>query len=71
MDEGGPMMGLKETILKEIEQIPDALLDEVVDFIRFLKTKMVQEKLETAIASESSLRKDWLRAGEDEAWQAL
>ena len=29
------------------------------------------EGMETAIASETSLRKDWLKAEEDEAWQDL
>jgi len=46
-------------------------LEEVVDFIRFLKTKMIQEKYEITVASESSLKKDWLRPEEDEAWRDL
>jgi hypothetical protein len=29
------------------------------------------EGMETAIASETSLRKDWLKAEEDKAWQDL
>ena len=62
-------MSNKEIILKEIEHVPDALLEEVVDFIRFLKTKMIQEKYEITVASESSLKKDWLKPEEDEAWQ--
>ena len=37
----------------------------------FLKTKIIKERLDTAIASESSLRKDWLKPEEDEAWQNL
>ena len=49
-------MSNKEIILKEIEHVPDALLEEVVDFIRFLKTKMIQEKYEITVASESSTR---------------
>jgi hypothetical protein len=32
---------------------------------------MISGKLDTAIASESSLRKDWLRPEEYEAWQDL
>ena len=50
-------MSHKEIILKEIEQVPDRLLEEVIDFIRFLKTKITQEKFEIAIASESALKK--------------
>jgi hypothetical protein len=29
------------------------------------------ERLDTAIASESSLKKDWLLPEEDKAWQSL
>ena len=61
----------KELILREMEQIPEPLLNEILDFIHFLKTKSLKEKLETAIASESSLRKDWLKEEEDKAWQDL
>jgi hypothetical protein len=64
-------MGKKELLLSEIEQVPEAFLDEVLDFIHFLKTKIIKERLNTAIASESSLKKDWLRPEEDEAWQSL
>ncbi|MFQ6093184.1 MAG: DUF2281 domain-containing protein [bacterium] len=64
-------MTKRELILGEIEQIPEPLFEEVLDFIRFLKTKALKGKLETTIASESSLKKDWLRPEEDEAWQNL
>jgi hypothetical protein len=64
-------MSKKELILNEIDQIPEPFLDEVLDFVQFLKTKTAKERLFTAIASESSLKKDWLRSEEDEAWQNL
>ena len=64
-------MNKKELIVKEIEQIPDPLLEEILDFVRFLKTKRLEEKLEVALLSESSLKKDWLRPEEDGAWQNL
>jgi hypothetical protein len=63
-------MATKELILNEIEKIPEPLLEKVLDFIRFLKTGS-PEGIGTAIASESSLRKDWLRPEEDEAWADL
>jgi len=44
---------------------------KVIDFVRFLKAKSIKEKVDTAIASESSLKKDWLSPEEDEAWQGL
>ncbi len=64
-------MGKKELLLSEIEQVPEPFLDELLDFVQFLKTKTAKEKMDTLIASESSLRKDWLRPEEDEAWQSL
>jgi hypothetical protein len=64
-------MSKKELLIHEIEQVPDFLLDEVMDFVHFLKTKAITEKLDTAIASESSLKKDWLKPEEDKAWQNL
>jgi len=64
-------MTIKELILQEIENIPDTLLQEVLDFIQFLQAKHQPEILETMLLSESSLQKDWLKAEEDEAWQDL
>ncbi len=64
-------MSKKELLINEIKQIPEPFLDEVLDFVRFLKTKSIKERMNIAIASESSLKKDWLRPEEDEAWQNL
>ena len=64
-------MKVKEEILKEIEKMPEEYLQEVLDFVRFLEMKMMKNKIETAIMSESSLSKDWLRPEEDEAWKDL
>jgi len=64
-------MSKKELLSSELEEIPEPLLDEVLDFVRFLKTKIAKERLDIALASESSLRKDWLKPEEDEAWKSL
>ncbi len=64
-------MNTKEQLINEIEETPEPLLSEVLDFLHFLKTKTVQDKQYTAVMSESSLRKDWLSPEEDEAWQNL
>jgi len=64
-------MDKKALVLQEIEQAPDALLDEILDFVRYLKSKKMNDKIETLLASESSLKKDWLRPEEDIAWQNL
>ena len=64
-------MEVKELILKEIERVPEQYLAEILDFIRFIEAKVLKEVVGTAIASETSLKKDWLRPEEDEAWQNL
>ena len=64
-------MSKKEILIQEIEQVPETYLDEVLDFVHFLKSKIIREKLDTAIAGESSLRKDWLLPEEEAAWQSL
>jgi hypothetical protein len=64
-------MTKKELLINEIDKIPENLLDEVIDFVQFLKTKKIKENLEITIASESSLRKDWLSEEEEDAWQSL
>ena len=64
-------MEVKKLILKEIERVPEEYLVEMLDFIRFLEAKVLEEGVGTAIASETSLKKDWLRPEEDEAWQDL
>ena len=64
-------MSKKELLISEIEQVPEFFLDEVLDFVHFLKTKIIREKLEITIASETTLKKDWLKPEEDQAWQSL
>ena len=64
-------MEIKEQILKEIERLPPEHLKEVLDFIQFLKSKKLREGIETALLSESALKKDWLLPEEDEAWEDL
>ena len=64
-------MSTKELLMTEIEQVPEPLLNEVLDFVHFLRAKILREGIATAVASEVSLGKDWLRTEEDEAWQNL
>lgn len=61
----------RELLLREIEGMPEPLLAEILDFVRFLKAKVVKDRTETALASEEVLARDWLRAEEDEAWRDL
>ena len=62
---------MKELIANEIENVPEPYLIELLDFIRFLETKAVTQKMELAIASVSSLKSDWLKPEEEEAWKEL
>jgi hypothetical protein len=71
LSRGGRTMNRKQLIAKEIAQVPEPLLEEVLDFVRFLKSKCAEEKLDTSLLSESSLKKDWLSPEEDKAWQHL
>ena len=61
----------KEILHKEIDSLPEECAGEVLDFVHFLKDKLVKDQMEVTLLSESSLRKDWLRPEEDEAWQDL
>ena len=51
-------MNAKESLLTEIEQIPESLIPFVLNFVQYLKYKHQHEKLETVILSESALVKD-------------
>jgi len=64
-------MSTKDLLLREIEQVPEFLLTEVLDFLQFLKAKHLEQNTQITILSESSLAKDWLKPEEDEAWQDL
>lgn len=60
-----------DRLLEETKDLPDFVLEEVLDYVRFLKARIVREQSETALASEKSLARDWLRPEEDEAWKDL
>lgn len=64
-------MDNRELIAKEIQDIPEPYLEEVLDFIKFLKAKVLSQKIEPTLISETSLKKDWLRPEEEEAWKGL
>jgi hypothetical protein len=64
-------MNTKELLINEIKEAPEPLLTEVLDFVHFLKAKIVREELDIAIMGESALSKDWMKPEEDEAWQNL
>lgn len=62
----------KESLTKEIKSLPDNLLQEIYDYILFLKQKNKnQNSTFTHLASENSLAVDWNKPQEDEAWKDL
>ena len=64
-------MTKKDILYKEIEGFPENMLDEVLDFVEYLKLKVSKDKLEATLLSELALKKDWLLPEEDEAWKSL
>jgi len=52
-------MQTKELIQKEIEFFPEPYLEEILDFIHFLKGKASKNGNETMILSESVLAQAW------------
>ncbi len=63
-------MTAKETLLREVDDVSEDLLTEVIHYVRFLKSQRDQIR-GVAILGETSLAKDWLRPEEDEAWKDL
>lgn len=61
----------KKKIVEELEELPEGLSSEVLNYIRFLKYSLKQSEFDTAIVSEPSLAKDWSSPEEDEAWKYL
>ena len=64
-------MNNKEQLLKEIEDVPEGKIQEVIDFIRFLKARQREEEFGITLVSEPSLASDWDKPEEDEAWNDL
>jgi hypothetical protein len=64
-------MNVKDRLEQELQHVPEPLLEQVLNFLRFLKAQRAQERMEVTLLSESALQKDWLRPEEDEAWRDL
>ncbi|MEW6251000.1 MAG: DUF2281 domain-containing protein [Planctomycetota bacterium] len=64
-------MSTREQLIRELEALPEPVLAELLDYLRFIKAKLARERCDTAIASEPVLARDWLRPEEDAAWGDL
>jgi TorA maturation chaperone TorD len=59
-------------IEERLRQLPPDKLAVVLDFVSYLSERPRQsEALQTMLASEAVLRRDWDRPEEDEAWADL
>lgn len=65
-------MTVKEMLKKEIDKLPESMLIEIYDFVRFLETKKERELLTKASQkmSETSFQKIWDNE-EDSAYDKL
>ena len=61
----------RAVLLREIETLPVACINEVVDFVAWIKHRTLSQIPETMLLSEPSLSKDWDTPEEDEAWANL
>ncbi len=63
----------KEKLLQYLEKLPDAYLEEVIEYLRFLQFNNKNKIRDTSLMllSEQSLSKDGLTTEEDEAWKDL
>lgn len=68
---GGMLMESKtrEVLWSALQELPDELVDEVADFVQFLRLR--HHIPDTAVLSEAALAVAWLTPDEDEAWKSL
>jgi hypothetical protein len=58
-------------LLQEIETLPLDCIEEVADFVAWIKQRKISRVPETMLLSEAVLSKDWNTKEEDEAWANL
>ena len=63
-------MSSKQALFNEIEALPNSIVDEVFQYVMFLKQKSSAVS-DITLASECSLAKDWQKPEEDAAWANL
>ena len=61
----------RTALLQEIENLPVSCLDDVVNFVAWIKQRKLSLIPETMLLSEAALSKDWDTPVEDEAWAGL
>ena len=64
-------MTSRAVLQRELETLPAAYLNEVIDFVAWIKQRKLSHIPETMLLSETALSKDWDTPEEDEAWTNL
>lgn len=64
-------MTIREQIIRELLNLPESVLQELLEHAQALRRMNGREARDTALASEEALSADWLRSEEDEAWSDL
>jgi hypothetical protein len=67
-------MSKKELLIRELEQIPEGLVDEISNYVHYLlvKDKYKQDHAAQKIdLSKTAWAKNWETPDEDEAWKDL
>ena len=64
-------MAAMSELAQELENLPPDYIQEVKNFINYLKHKKTMSLSETLLLSEKSLAIDWNTPEEDEAWANL
>jgi hypothetical protein len=60
-----------EAIQERLKQLPPEKLEVVYDFVSYMADHYPGTALETMLATEAVLKRDWERKEEDEAWADL
>jgi hypothetical protein len=61
----------RAVLLKEIDALPPEYVNEVVDFVAYLRQKNLKKTPETMLLGEKTLAAEWDMPEEDEAWADL
>jgi hypothetical protein len=72
-------MSTRELLLRETEEIPESLLQEVLDFLRFVKNRHYpnadtgtdEVNTRNIDLSKTAFAQDWDSPDEEEAWKDL
>jgi hypothetical protein len=62
-------MSKREFLAKEAMNEPEQIIDQLVDYLLFLKSKNGEANYDALLLSYPTLSKDWLSPEEEQAWK--